>query len=268
MSKNARVRFPPADELVEIVEVRPYYTMSAEEKSAVWYHHLDLDSFRSNARADVRKIKHEERNTISMPDSIESCYRGLEFRVSTDRQRKCKHAKIAVLKVQKKIKQLRIINPKNPPDKSLSAILLSRVSRKYSKTARDEAVRCGRRDASSARNSLCIKRALNADISACSLNLDTIFGSYIRSMKRNRDEPLNSGYLKTYGTDFAIFSDYSSPSKRHCVRLSVTNNCTTEVLLSSHREIQASNAMIEPMILINTLILQCRYLDSLSYLGR
>lgn len=96
-----------AFEKAEIVgEVTPCSFMSEDERNELWYHQSDLNQFKTEARELCRRIRDLDEDRQPLMDvargdiGCDDCTRGLEHRVSIERQKNKFLAMRAVLKAQ------------------------------------------------------------------------------------------------------------------------------------------------------------------------
>ena len=124
--------------------------MTDEERNSIWYNQWELNDFRNRARTLARKhrLVKESRSAVNSallidPSGEDQCTRGLEHRISCWRQRNKYLAIHAVLQCQKRLVP-------HLPDTAHSARLLSNISSKFTRSARELALETGQSDFKSA----------------------------------------------------------------------------------------------------------------------
>lgn len=165
--KISRVRFPTsAEQMCEVVcNIMPSSSMNQSERDIRWYSAEEFTSFKNTVRTISKKIRdrngpcgsdssfisHTQNSTSRIYYDIDGtcisdgCNRGLEFRMSLERQRNKIIAKKAVLEAQRRLKRKNLYDASRGiiPDRIDSDNRLAIVAAKFSLSARDVAIRTG-----------------------------------------------------------------------------------------------------------------------------
>lgn len=106
--------------------------MRTEERNEIWYNHAELNEFKNEAKSLSRKLLQERNQQSNQTADDNRCTRGLEHRISEERQRKKCLVMKAILKAQRRFK--------NNPEK------LALIAVKCTAWAREVALCTGYRD--------------------------------------------------------------------------------------------------------------------------
>lgn len=166
LRKKKSVRFPASEaKMCEVVcNVDRCSSMNRDERDTLWYSAEEFTGFKNQARTVSRRIRNRNvafgfNNACMFGDilpgfptyleddatSEDSCNRGLEFRMSIERQKNKIIAKKAVLEAQRRLRRKFLYDAARGvvTDRTDSENRLASVAAKFSHSARDLAIKTG-----------------------------------------------------------------------------------------------------------------------------
>lgn len=225
-SKSKRfVQFPSNGNVSRVVAVlEPSSNMSDSERNSIWYQTSELELFKSTIRSVIkqrrssldlirRKLsgrplkprngnmsqdKNSSRSLRSLKEDVKAlldlenacaCFRGLELRLSVQRQRNKFVAIRAVLEAQRRLRKKAALEAAcgRETNKIDSDNRLALVSAKFTRSAREDAAEVGKEDFVKAYSST------HTPLSSPIYNYDPIYNNHNASLKNENKNKLESG---------------------------------------------------------------------------